>query len=164
MGRPAKVRGTCTVTGCGEVERSGGLCRRHYAMRWRRQHSTRVDADTSGWTADALAWAAGWLDSRGSFTCKERTTTKPYRGSTTEKVFRVRLSTYNEDVADRLADLLGIGVVAARPFRGKYSWTVNRQQHIRALCEAVRPWMSARRQGQIDALLAAMPVREVVPS
>ncbi len=148
MGRPRKVRGPCTVNGCDQAERSNGLCRHHYMKAWRKAHAKKHEADPSSWDAEAVAWVAGQLDARGSFR---------FRVKGRERHFRVQLRTFGRDVAQRMLDVLGVGSVGLTAYQGKYSWSVGCQQHIRALCGAIRPWMSELRRGQIDRLLAAMP-------
>ncbi len=152
MGRPKKVRGVCMVDGCEGAEAKAGKCRNHYMAAWRRARSPKRSVDAKQWSAEIVAWAAGLLDAGGSFVCKE-----VERGKRQERVIRIRFASFSEDLIVRLHKNLGIGTLNGKPFRGKYAWVLSQQQHIRALCVVMRPWMSALRQKQIDKFLEAIP-------
>jgi hypothetical protein len=153
MGRPKKIRGACTVEGCGSGERCGGLCLRHYTAARRKRLSPKVDADPSRWLPEDVAWVAGLLEARGVFAASLRSDGNR---------FSVKVQLLDAAVAERACRSLGIGSAGGpyKNFRSRHQqvwvWTVGRKQHIQALCGAIGPWMSSVRQRQIDKLLDAI--------
>ncbi len=105
------------------------------------------DADPSRWSAECLHVSAAFLAEKGIFG----------RGF-------VRFDTHHLESAKELRSLLGIGAVIREAFNGKFTWYIARQQHIRALCEAIYDLMPKTRQEQIDGLLSAMPAKAALLS
>jgi hypothetical protein len=101
------------------------------------------------WRPEEVAWAAAAIEMCGSFRL----------GSSGRR--SIKVTCRYQDYAARRLSKLGIGNVYG-PYRVKglkgiiWQWQVNRGTHIRALCEAIYPWMSPVRQKQIGELLQAL--------
>lgn len=149
MARPKKVRSTCSVEGCNAEERSSGLCKLHYQRSRRQARSPKVDANPSQWPTEIISWMAGMLEVRGVFRHKEGR-------------FSIMITLVDPRTPVRVRERLGVGSVSGpykywkSPLKKIWQWRVSRKQHVRAVCEAVRPWMSETRQTEIDALLRAI--------
>lgn len=104
------------------------------------------------WPKETLLWAAGLLEGEGSFVT---------RGD--RNGGRILMSTTDEDVALKIATLLGVGKVAGPyhrpPAKDCWNFKVEKTLEVVPLATALRPFMGRRRQGQIDTMLAHISLR-----
>lgn len=106
-------------------------------------------------TAD-LYWLAGLLEGEGSFTFAAATVAST---GYVKHNFRISVASTDLDIVERVADLLKTRVRG--PYRGKAHhkqyWTTSlgARDDVLQMCRRLRPLMGQRRQGQIDAVLAA---------
>lgn len=99
-----------------------------------------------------LGWLVGILEGEGSFSVV-RTTGRLGRLSVTVEMI-------DEDTIQRLRAVTGVGTLNSRQrgdekSRGRqklFSWTVSRREDVLALSRLVYPWLSARRQRQVDKM------------
>ena len=102
-----------------------------------------------------LAWVCGFLEGEGSFGAYE-TNKKP-----SKKYARVQCSNTDLECIERLKALLGGNVYKQKPREGKphykpiYMWSLNASEQAKGVMRLMQPYMSTRRQAQIDVVLAS---------
>lgn len=113
----------------------------------------------------SIAWAAGLIEGEGSIqVCRGKLSSHDGRRLFS---FQVRVVMTDRDVLQKLRGVFGGGEIL--PYTntqglGKkqlYRWDVRRAEKVKAVCQAIYPYMGQRRRAQIDHLfevLAAHPL------
>lgn len=99
-----------------------------------------------------IAWVAGIMEGEGSFILKEASKFRRERN-----LPYVKVAMNDEDIIRRLHTFVGFGKVYSglNPSGTRYFvWQSTNRDLAPKFCRVLRPLMGARRQGQIDTLLA----------
>lgn len=103
---------------------------------------------------EELAWAAGFFDGEGSFTCSEQRWrySKPMYAT-----LRARLSQdHDNEAVDKLWESFGLlGAVYIRPHKNsfRYSWEVSGFEKVQFVAAAMWPWLCSPKKEQYKAAL-----------
>jgi hypothetical protein len=106
----------------------------------------------------ALGWLAGFLEGEGSFIYHQRIDPK----GKPHNHFIISVQSTDEDALQRVGEMVGNKVHrvhrprdSAKGWQPIYSVRLQRRNDVVAWCRRLYPLMSARRQKQIEVLLAA---------
>lgn len=98
--------------------------------------------DTSQWTRENLAWAAGFLDGEGSFTVEA--------SKNPIKSIRITCGQNHPELLYRLQRVFGCGTVRKQTTRDFYIWRISQRHLVFFIGQSVYEWMSIKRKAEID--------------
>lgn len=104
-------------------------------------------------TPEQTAWVAGIIEGEGHMRVNH-VKGRPYG--------QISVQMTDEDIVRRLREYTGVGRITG-PYqpnpparKPRWTWTVGRNEHVRMVCAAIRPWLGVRRTEQLDNLVGQM--------
>lgn len=119
------------------------------------------------WTRENLAWAAGFLEGEGCFSCSKR----KYKNRPNKEYYYISIQAgqniRSKDCLVKLQNILGGNITG--PYNNKQNkkkqdemitWTISSQHLAYAVCVALFPFMCLRRQTKIIELIEAFKLNK----